>query len=172
MKKLFIILVLLTQIIYAQECNKNIDKSAPNIRFQNDDITGLVKDLSTDLTWKRCSYGKIWDKEKKTCTGNSTLLTFQEALQVANSTDGFRLPNIKELASLAEYSCKMPSVNANSFNNIVNIYEEKNFSQGYVYLWSSTVNVLKEFFYFSLTGASIYSRSDLKQKAAILLVKE
>lgn len=172
MKKLLVILLSFISINAAQICNENITKVTPNARFQNDDVHGLTKDLYTNLTWKRCPYGKTWNKDIKTCEGKSSLLTFQEGLKIANSTKGFRVANIKEILSLIENACSNPSLNISVFNNILNNEEEQNISKGYGYLFSSTVNVKNEFMYLDISNGHVLSTNNLEQKAVFLLVKE
>lgn len=70
-----------------------------------------VTDKRTGLTWRRCVEGKKWDSHEGICTGQFLELTHEQALAVAkaaNPTDsptGWRLPNVKELASLNDISC-------------------------------------------------------------------
>ena len=70
-----------------------------------------VLDLQTNLIWRRCVEGMMWDG--KTCASESmsgeTYFMFQEALQraanqAAETKKAWRLPNIKELTSLMDYS--------------------------------------------------------------------
>jgi hypothetical protein len=70
-----------------------------------------VLDLQTNLIWRRCVEGMTWNG--KTCvdenaTGPSFFM-FEEALQhaakqAAETKKGWRLPNVKEITSLMDYS--------------------------------------------------------------------
>ncbi|MCX8521150.1 MAG: DUF1566 domain-containing protein, partial [Rhodoferax sp.] len=62
-----------------------------------------VTDRRTGLVWARCSLGQSWNGS--TCTGTASTHTHEQALaqaQTANvgGASGWRLPNVKELASL------------------------------------------------------------------------
>jgi hypothetical protein len=72
----------------------------------------------TDLVWKRCAEGQEWDGS--TCEGEAVKYTWQEALQLAHKASnedllGWRLPNVKELASLVERDCVRPAINSTVF---------------------------------------------------------
>jgi hypothetical protein len=78
---------------------------------------GLVQDNITGLMWTRCAYGQTWDNTNLTCLGTPVQITWQDALQLSTTiTDGnysdWRLPNVKELATIVEKRCVEPSVNA------------------------------------------------------------
>jgi hypothetical protein len=76
--------------------------------------------------WKQCSEGL----STNTCSqGNSNVYNWQEALQLPvniNNAEGFaghndwRLPNIKELQSLAAYNATAPAINITIFPYKVN----------------------------------------------------
>lgn len=70
-----------------------------------------VYDNKTDLTWQRCLVGRSWDGS--TCAGGPTAMNWQSALSVGDS--GWRLPNIKELASIVEQQCHGPALNSIAF---------------------------------------------------------
>ena len=101
----------LSGVANAQSCSNTIDKSTPDMRFV---ISGdEVKDLVTNLTWKRCAQGQTWNSGAASCTGASSTFTWSQALSEANS--GWRLPNVKELLSLVEVSCHSPAINETIF---------------------------------------------------------
>lgn len=76
-----------------------------------------VTDKRTGLIWKRCSEGQSWSGS--TCTGSATTHTHEGALALAQSqaATGWRLPNVKELASLADKGCQNPAIDSTAFPN-------------------------------------------------------
>jgi hypothetical protein len=92
-----------------------------------------VTDALTALTWRRCAEGTSFDGI--TCAGSMVLHLHEAALQLAASEAGrtglaWRLPNIKELASLLDQRFFNPPVDAAVFPNTL-MYT----------VWSSTPNV-------------------------------
>lgn len=83
---------------------------------------GTVTHKRTGLTWMRCPLGQKWDG--RTCAGEADMYVWQKALQAAaafNASGGYaghkdwRVPNIKELDSIVENQCYMPSINLKVF---------------------------------------------------------
>ncbi|HHC73217.1 MAG TPA: DUF1566 domain-containing protein [Thiotrichales bacterium] len=114
--------LLVMATVAGQTCNPDMKATAPDSRYviHGD---GTVTDTVTGLMWKRCSEGSSGED---CATGEAALFSWQEALQQAeavNAAGGFagyadwRLPNIKELASLVEPSCYEPAINATVFPN-------------------------------------------------------
>lgn len=103
------LLLLLSVAATAQTCDERVSPSTPDTRFSvsGDEVT----DLQTGLIWQRCSVGKSWDGT--TCSGRATTHNWSEALAMA--ADDWRLPNIKELMSIAETACVEPAVNLSVF---------------------------------------------------------
>ncbi|TYT74684.1 DUF1566 domain-containing protein [Desulfobotulus mexicanus] len=60
----------------------------------------IARDTSTGLEWQRCAYGEIWAGSG--CSGTAWEGTWDDAVRVTAS-DGFRVPNIDELKTLAPY---------------------------------------------------------------------
>lgn len=103
-----------------------------------------VTDQKTGLIWSRCVIGMNWDGGLNTCVNATTscvhantnivaIFTHEEALKCASqvgSVTPWRLPNIKELASISERSISL------AFNEVAFPATPTNF--GY---WSSTPNV-------------------------------
>ncbi|HFB66947.1 MAG TPA: DUF1566 domain-containing protein [Aeromonadales bacterium] len=118
-----IIYIALSHSVYAA-CNTAIPESTPDSRFTINGDT--VTDNLTGLIWMRCSVGKSWDGS--TCTGTATLVNWKTALETAENfvfagADNWRLPNIKELTSIMEFSCSAPALNENIFpGNTASIY--------------------------------------------------
>ncbi|USD35880.1 MULTISPECIES: DUF1566 domain-containing protein [Ferrimonas] len=137
MKRIIItsILALLSSAAMAQNCQSDMDMTAPNARFAKYD-SGIVKDLKTGLTWMRCPIGKTWDKASGRCQGSSSGMLWPSALnevQAINSSSGhalhqfagiqsWRLPNIKELVSLKEAACHYPAINDQAFAGAFDSY--------------------------------------------------
>jgi hypothetical protein len=114
-----------------QTCQNNIKMTTPNSRYQILNNGTEVKDLLTGLIWQRCSLGQLWDGGA--CTGSATKYTWQQALQAANSVgNGWILPNIKELSSLANRACFNPAINSIVFPNT---YSSRDYDDA---IWSSS----------------------------------
>jgi len=108
----------------AQNCVTTIAASTPTADFV-DNGNGTVTHTKTGLMWKKCSEGL---SGAGCATGAAATYTWQGALQAAqnlNTAGGFagftdwRVPNIKELASIVETQCVNPSVNATIFPNTI-----------------------------------------------------
>lgn len=76
--------------------------SAPVPRFVTSPDGQYVRDLATGLDWRRCIEGLSFNGT--TCAGTAVRLTWPEALARARSQSGWRMPNIKELASLLDHA--------------------------------------------------------------------
>lgn len=87
-----------------------------------------VRDSKTGLVWARCSVGQTWGGA--TCTGTVSALTHESALSMAQNSTGWRLPNVKELAGLADKGCKSPAIDGAAFPDTPPVW-----------YWSSTPNV-------------------------------
>jgi hypothetical protein len=113
------ILMLIAFPSNGQTCKDSITRSTPDKQFTiNDD--GTVTDNKTTLTWMRCSLGQVWEAG---CTPQTaTKLNWEDALTAANITSDWRLPNIKELNSIAEQACDSPAINASIFPNTQSAY--------------------------------------------------
>ncbi|TDM09676.1 MAG: fimbrial protein FimH [Ideonella sp. MAG2] len=72
-----------------------------------------VTDKRTGLIWARCSVGQTWDGI--TCADGSNLMTHEAALLYAASQIGWRLPNVRELASIADKGCSFPAIDTVAF---------------------------------------------------------
>lgn len=101
---------LLASTTWAQTCPSW--PTADRFTLNDDEVT----DKRTGLTWKRCSEGQTWSGG--TCTGTLTARSHEAALTLANTGQGptgWRLPNVKELASLADKGCQVPSIDSTAF---------------------------------------------------------
>ncbi|MFZ5775747.1 MAG: DUF1566 domain-containing protein [Thermodesulfobacteriota bacterium] len=83
-----------------------------------DNGDGTITDTTTDLTWKRCSEGQTWTGS--TCAGEASTYTYDQANAVAVSFAGYtdwRLPNARELQTLAKRRQHLPAINTDAFPN-------------------------------------------------------
>jgi hypothetical protein len=74
-----------------------------------------VTDARTTLIWRRCPEGMTWNGS--TCAGVASYSTQEAALRLAVSEAArtgvaWRLPNVKELASIADRSQAAPAIDA------------------------------------------------------------
>lgn len=109
---------------FDQICRTDTVRAAtPNTRF-TDNLNGTVTDKETGISWTRCPLGRTWDQATQVCAGAATSATWQGALQAAaeiNTVGGigghadWRLPNYKELISIAEPQCVSPAINLEIF---------------------------------------------------------
>ncbi len=77
-----------------------------------------VTDQKTGLIWRRCAEGMTYSGN--TCTGTARLFTDQEAVihgttQASNTGIAWRLPNVRELASIVDKSLRNPSIDPGAF---------------------------------------------------------
>jgi hypothetical protein len=110
-------------------CNPNIPPTKPDSRYlDGDGVTpdGTVTDTVTGLMWKKCSEGQTWNSGTNACDGGTSTYTWRAAHQrsvdvnAANAGENlghadWRVPNLKELKSLAETACYSPAINENLF---------------------------------------------------------
>lgn len=119
-KRILLSIFLLANTSYAQQdCQDYIPNHWQDSRY-TDNSDGTVLDKTTNLIWKKCAEGLSGND---CATGSATpFYTWQQALQFANShtfaaKSDWRLPNIKELESLAALNCHNPSINTTLFPN-------------------------------------------------------
>ncbi len=121
MKNYLVIIVLFlllsSQALFAQTCDETITATTPSSRFTV--LAGEVKDHKTGLIWQQCSVGQSGNE----CSQDTAQrYTWSQALAVAQEeqyTTGlaWRLPNIKELRSIVEQRCVVPTINLTIFHN-------------------------------------------------------
>lgn len=117
------------------ECNPAIPTHTPTSQFVVLGDGATVHDQQTQLIWMRCSLGQTWNSASVSCDDKPTeasTYTWQNALSAAHEANfaenrTWRLPNKKELASIVDYRCVEPAINADVFPNV--------FAQSY---WTST----------------------------------
>lgn len=115
-------LTLTSLSVSAHTCKyEQIKSTAPAERFIADE-GGTVLDASTGLEWMTCAYGAEF--QNGGCSGSPENFTsWGDALMLRDSVNdtGFaghsdwRLPNIKELASIIEYACFAPAITVDTF---------------------------------------------------------
>lgn len=74
-----------------------------------------ITDKVTGLVWARCSAGQTWNGS--TCAGSAVGFTLDGAFALAKQTTGWRLPSVKELSSLVDEGCQLPSIDSVGFPN-------------------------------------------------------
>lgn len=97
-----------------QQCIPNVPRTTPTARFALH-ADGTATDRRTGLTWRRCAEGQRWQGGR--CTGDAMIVTWDDAMARFGRADtaGWRLPSLKELASIAELACRDPAINPEVF---------------------------------------------------------
>ncbi|SHA21832.1 hypothetical protein BTHERMOSOX_1203 [Bathymodiolus thermophilus thioautotrophic gill symbiont] len=131
---IFFTLVFLSGLANAQICNPNIVDNWGNSRYDNN-YNGTVVDKQTKLMWKRCAEGL---EDIQCSKGSASKVTWRKALRSAKESkfagyNDWRLPNIKELASLVKRNCHSPSINKRLFPNTPSAF-----------FWSSSPSYLRK----------------------------
>ena len=119
MRVLCLFCFFVSYVAASQTCLPNFDASTKTDEFL-DNGDGTATDETLGLMWMRCSLGQTWEDES--CAGDASELSWQQALQAAHGYEyaeklGWRVPNMKELASLTERSCVRPAINELYFPN-------------------------------------------------------
>lgn len=113
---LLFLCVVLISASHAQTCNTNIPLNTPDSEF-TDHGDGTVTHHRTGLMWKKCKEslsGAAPDQGIVSVMTWSETLTHAMSHELGNYTD-WRLPNIKELATIAELACHEPVINLSVF---------------------------------------------------------
>jgi hypothetical protein len=121
--KFFIIFLLFSLPVFAEDDDricptnvKNIPATTPTYQFgEYSQFSDTVVDKKTGLMWARCPLGYSWDSSSCVSNGNQSSMTWTEALGFIDSNmsaddpylaySDWRMPNIKELASIVERKC-------------------------------------------------------------------
>ena len=82
-------------------------------RFAYSQDGSEVTDNQTGLTWRRCSEGQSFSGG--TCIGAAATFTHEAALVHARAQTGWRLPNVKELASIVDRTRLNPTIDIAAF---------------------------------------------------------
>jgi hypothetical protein len=116
-----IIYLLLATNVFSQTCLSNIPTTTAVERFiVNEDET--VLDTETDLVWKRCAEGQVFDSLTTACTFDHLSYDWQQGLSAARESSfigktDWRLPNVKELDSIVARHCVYPAIELVPFPN-------------------------------------------------------
>jgi hypothetical protein len=104
-----------------QSCDtKDFPLSLPTERFVAQE-EGAVNDTATELMWQRCAVGQQWTGTG--CEGEARRLSWAEAQEVAETINAegtlffndWRVPSIRDLASIVERQCVDPRTNIEVF---------------------------------------------------------
>ena len=97
----------------AHECAFDLVETTSSSDFTALEGGAVVRHERTGLVWRRCAEGMSWSGTD--CAGNATLFNWQDALQHADATAGWRLPSINELRSIVERCRSGPTINQKVF---------------------------------------------------------
>ncbi len=103
-----------------QTCDSAAATTLPSSRFQ-DNGDGTVTDLESKLMWMRCAGGQRWLGNR--CVGTAATFRSADAQRHADqlNRDGtaffndWRVPALRELATITERRCKNPRTNLGIF---------------------------------------------------------
>lgn len=119
-------------VLAEQQCFNQVPSNQSN-RFTTSQE--LITDNLTGLIWQRCTIGSVWAESLSACNNDvrfnwqdtlKAVDTFNEEQRTNNADADWRLPNIKELASLVTLHCINPATDLNAFPQASGTY------------WSST----------------------------------
>ncbi|MBV5307888.1 DUF1566 domain-containing protein [Chromatium okenii] len=120
-----------------------------------DNADGTVTQSNTGLMWAKCSEGQ----NGTNCIGDAKTMNWSAALTAANNSnlggyDDWRLPNIKELQALVDYSRYVTAIDTDYFPNTPN--------GDYSWYWSGSPNNAGSawFVHFSYGYASYLNRNE------------
>lgn len=98
----------------------SVKASSPSLRFVAED-DGTTVDQLTQLMWMRCPLGQTWSGQD--CLGQAQRLSWQDGLAMAERMNrsgshfynDWRVPSLRELATVAERQCTGPRINLQVF---------------------------------------------------------
>jgi len=94
----------------AQTCKDHIPDSHTTGQFL-DNFNGTVTDVVNGVVWQKCAVGQSYRQSTNARSGTPlSFKTRQDALNCVSVTDGWRLPNLKELGSKVQRSCFDPVI--------------------------------------------------------------
>ena len=142
----------------AQTINDNIRNDWPDERYQVH-TDGTVTDTVTGLMWMQCSLGQTYVNDTCSDSNDAAHYNWQEALEAAEASTfanhaDWRLPNIKELSSLAARDRYSPAINSTVFPNTPSDF-----------YWTASPNASDMYFawrfYFNTGYDNVGNRGDL-----------
>lgn len=83
------------------------------VSYPSDETGNTVLDKRTGVQWRRCEEGQRWDG--RTCQGQARPFTHEQALRHAASLSLWRIPDIKQLGSLPQRTCRFPALEGPMF---------------------------------------------------------
>lgn len=97
----------ITNSSVAQTCIPDAEPVTPSSRFilQGSEVI----DQRTGLIWQRCSVGQSWNAATQSCDGEPLSRNWKDTLDQV--PQGWRVPNIRELNSITEFTCSRPAIN-------------------------------------------------------------
>jgi len=103
----------------AQTCQSSVTSTQPSSDYSVHS-NGSVTHNTTGLMWQQCALGHSYNNASNTCDGTASSVTWAQALTSASTNtflghNDWRLPNIKELASIVERACYSPAINTAIF---------------------------------------------------------
>jgi len=125
MKGIFLILTL---VLFASGCGRKLPPDCRSVLESGDygrfelSGQGIAKDKDLGVDWFRCSVGQRFLNER--CVGEPLFLRWETGVSTVKemnekAAESWRLPTLKELASLKVRGCGNPSVNLNVFPDIL-----------------------------------------------------
>lgn len=118
-RNIILFFLILCNSSFAQVIENSTDVGISDDRYRVHG-NGTVTDLKTGLMWAQCSLGQIWDQSTNTCLGNelgfnwNSAQSFAQNVVLANYSD-WRIPNLKELASIVALDRYDPAINLYAF---------------------------------------------------------
>lgn len=120
-KSLILVISIIPSVGFSQQlCLDTVTKTTPSKDFTFNG-NGTVTHEKTGLMWKICPEGQ--ELQKGQCKGAVQTGNWKDALSLAETSNfssytDWRLPNIKELASIIERACYEPAINIAVFPDI------------------------------------------------------
>jgi len=83
------------------------------VSYPTDETGNSLLDKRTGLQWRRCEEGQRWDG--RSCQGQARPFTHEQALRHGASLSLWRIPDIKQLGSLPQRTCRFPALEGSMF---------------------------------------------------------
>lgn len=104
----------------AQSCSEQFIPNSSAADFE-DHGDGTLTDRRTGLTWSRCSAGQVW--RSGTCAESASEFDWDAAEAYVRGVNDrgdlfyadWRVPSLRELASISEVNCRDPRINVDAF---------------------------------------------------------